>query len=234
MKIKLPAPIKATNPYKVVPGAKLIAIASATDYLMSDGLANVDKIQTVGDRAKKLIGKEGVEVDGFYMIPRRAKPVKHSAAKEKSKDVKYLTKRALKVIYRKRLSEDSVTKIKYQVLLPLVYGPGVSKDLISKINDCHKALERHQNKAVTVKEKVSKQKSEVRVEVDKTFTQSLAILNDILEASGVPAGNVATVTGMFGKAVLIKLDAENVIQVGPADMSKFRAAKKAMMDAAAS
>ena len=204
-----------------------VSAASPNPYLMPDGMANLDKIAAVGARASQHITADkpgSAQVSGMYYIPRKAKPIKHSATKANKGDLKYLTQRATKVILRKRATDNP----NYTLLLP-VLAPGVTvPDMLKQqIKQAAAALNQHIRKSETVKGKVGKERAKLRAVEDKAFQASLKSFKEILRAGGVKDTDIVESKGIFGRTVLVKFGPEDVVSIGKSDLSKFRAAKKA-------
>lgn len=208
--------------------AKEIISLSATPnpYLLADGMVNLPKIITLGERAAKYITPDGgnAQVLGAYYYPRKAKPIGYSAAKEKKPDVKYMSQRAVKLTFRKRLTTNPNVKLLLPILAPKL--PGVTPALAAQIKLAHAAVKRHVTKSESVKTKATKIRGAVREADLKVFDSSVGMLKDLLSKAGLNEANVVESQSMFGKVVLVKLGADNVISISKSDMTKFRAAKK--------
>ena len=214
--------------------APAAATRSSNPYLMADGLVNIDKIATLGEKAAKFLPSTGINasmVSGMYYIPRKAKPVRYSSTLAAKEDLKYMTQRALKVTLRKRATTSPTAKLLLPVLQPTMAG--VSPALSAQIKQAAAALTRHMKKAETVKVKVTKKKGVIREAAGKVFDKSIDLLKGHLTTAGIKAADIIESKSMFGRTLLVKLSPENVISISGSDMSKFRAAKKAAAEAAA-
>lgn len=201
--------------------------AAPNAYLMPDGLANIDKITTLGARVIEAMDKsaEDLEVNGYYYILRKAKPVRHSAAKAEKSDLKYLTQRAVKIMFRVRpMTETGL--VRYKMLMPFV-RKGLSPALQAQVKVAASALNQHIRKSETVKGKVTKTKQAIRKDDQKAFQVSLKVLKKHLTEGGIKEADMIESSSMFGVVLLVKLDAGDVVQVGRSDIAKFRAAKRA-------
>lgn len=201
--------------------------ATPNPYLLADGMVNLPKIITLGERAAKLITPDGgnAQVLGAYYYPRKAKPIGYSAAKEKKPDVKYLSQRAVKLTFRKRLTTNANVKLLLPILAPKL--PGVTPALAAQIKQAHAAIKRHVTKSESVKGKATKIRGAIREADQKVFESSVSLLKDLAAKAGLNEANIVESQSMFGKVVLVKLGPDNVISVGKSDMTRFRAAKKA-------
>lgn len=204
--------------------------AAANPYLMADGLVDIDKIKAAAAKLdKKYKESEEAKAIGFYLVPRRVKPVKYSAAKAKAKDVKYLTTRAAKLVFRKRLTDAALVR---NVVMFTVYentAAADSKIIRSVVSACNA----HLKKSEGVKTTVTKEKDKIRTANEKEFNLALGDLRDLLEnvKEGYADANMVESSGMMGKTILLKVGKNTVVSIGRSDMAKFRAAKKAASSA---
>lgn len=205
----------------------LIAVSAANPYLMADGLVNFDKIKALNVKTSKLQPDKaaGIAITGVYTIPRRAKPTKHSAAKHKAVDIKYLGQRAIKVSLKKRLTPAGA--IRNIPLLTVVDGTGVPASLKSQIKQAVSALNSHMKKTDSVKTKVAAKRTKLRSEADKEFDVALAAFKTILTNAGVKPTDLIESKGMMGRTVLLKVGGGSVVSIGRSDMTRFKAAVKA-------
>lgn len=199
--------------------------AALNPYLMADGMANLEKIASLGERAAKYMKSEdGKSFNlGAYYMPKKAKPIKHSAPKADKGDLKYLAQRATKIIIRKRATDNPA----YTLLLPiLTKESGAPVALMAQVKLAASALTQHARKSESVKVKVTKEKSKIREADNKAFMASVADFKQLLGAGGVKESDIVESRGMFGLSVLVKFG-NNVVSIGKSDLARFRAAKKA-------
>lgn len=205
--------------------------AGANPYLSADGMLNFSKISTLQDALDKSAKKvDGVKPVSLFVAPVRAKPEAYSVTAERKGDLKYRTRRAVKVVERKRLKPESLARVK--VLLTQYPKDAITATQYANQQMAVRALNAHMKKAETAKGKISKEKSKVRDADNKAFEQSLRMLSKNLEAGGITAANVATAQSMFGLQMMVRLDNDHVVAVVKSDISKFRAAKRANAEGA--
>jgi hypothetical protein len=208
----------------------IISTSAADTFKSADGLLNFDavfKLQAqVADLMKKATkaGKD-VKATGYYVISTKAKPVQYSAALQKKDDLKYQTRRATKVAMRKTVKPESLAKVK--ILIAMVEGADVPAALKTRIKSAVAAINQHINKIEKVKAVITKKKDKIRVASGKQFDAAVSKLTAVLIAGGVKEQNIIESQGMMGKSVLVKLDADTVISIGKADITRFNAARKA-------
>lgn len=205
--------------------ASLSAVAST--YIMTDGLLNFDAVAKLQDKvtaAIKAAEKAGtpLKITGTYVIKRRAKPVKFSAALEKKGDHKYLVARATKVGLRKRLTPESLARV--APILQLVDDAKLNAELKKAVT----AITRHIKKTETVLGKVTKEKGKIRDAANATFDKSVTLLRTLLTGAGVKDTDIVESQGMMGKSVLVRLSKDNIVSVNKADAARFAAAVKAV------
>lgn len=211
----------------------IISESAANAYLSADGLLNYDAIAKVQEKVAAALkaDKDGaLQVVGTYVIARRAKPAKYSAALEKKRDHKYILQRALKVALRKRLKPESLARV--AVLVQVVEG--LPKALADNIKKIESAVAQHLKKIERITEKVKTEKGKIRDAANKEFDANIDVLTDILLEAGIKEPNIVVSQGMMGKTVLIKLPNGGVVSVGKADVPRFNAARKAAKETAAS
>lgn len=204
----------------------IISESAANTFSMPDGLVNFDRIKALNLKTAPLAEDTTNKVSGYYTIPRKAKPAKHSATKHKAVDVKYLTQRAVKVSFKKRLTTAGL--VRNVALLTVVEGPGVSASIKAQIKSAVSALNSHMKKTDSVKTKVTAKKTKLRAAADKDFDAALASFKVILTDAGVPDTDLVESKGMMGRTVLLKVHTDQVVSIGRSDMARFRAAKKAL------
>lgn len=224
---KFHAQLNGTAYTSMAKGEAMVAVSAANPFLMADGLVNFDKIKALNVKTSKLQPDKaaGIAVTGVYTIPRRAKPTKHSAAKHKAVDIKYLGQRAIKVSLKKRLTPAGA--IRNIPLLTVVDGTGVPASLKSQLKQAVSALNSHMKKTDSVKTKVAAKRTKLRSEADKEFDVALAAFKTILTNAGVKPTDLIESKGMMGRTVLLKVGGGSVVSIGRSDMTRFKAAVKA-------
>ena len=212
----------------------LISTSAAGSFNAADGLLNFDAVARVQEKVAALLKKDkeqAIKVTSVYVIPRKAKPAKYSAAADKKKDPKYLKKRAIKVAIRKRVKPESLARV--AIILQTIEGEGVPASLIAQIKKAAAAIGAHIKKIDKVLAGIKKQTDKDREANAKVFTKSIEMLKGMLTGAGLKETDMVISKGMMGTTVLVKLGADNVVSVGRADMTRFNAAKKALKEAAA-
>jgi len=202
--------------------------AAATTFKGPDGMLNFEAVQKLNTQIEAILKKAGdkaIPVASYYVIAVKAKPIKYSAALEKKDDLKYHLRRATKIVARKRITPASVGKVK--TLLTVVTDPALPAALRAKIKEAAKAIEMHLKKMVKVKEVVSKKKGKIRDAGNAAFDTAVGHLKEVLLDGGIKERDIVETTGMFGKSVLVKLNAESVVSIGKADITRFNAARRA-------
>lgn len=224
---KFHAQLNGTSYTSMAKGKPLVAESAANAYLMLDGLANFDKIKALNVKTSKYQPDKaaGIAITGVYTIPRRAKPTKHSAAKHKAVDIKYLGQRAIKVSLKKRMTPAGA--IRNIPLLTVVEGAGVPAALKAQIKQAQAALNSHMKKTDSVKTKVAAKRTKLRSEADKEFDKALTAFRAILTTAGVKPTDLIESKGMMGRTVLLKVGGLSVVSIGRSDMTRFKAAVKA-------
>ena len=209
----------------------IVALSATTNpYLDSDNHLNVDRVKALNVQVQAAYEKaaEGEAKPPkplqTFVISRKSKPVKFSAALNNKGDLKYLTQRALKIGTVKRITERS--SIRNAPLLS-VYESTVLGGLAAKVKMAISAINTHLKRSDKTKASVGKLKGKIRDEANKVFDASVTSLKEVLVEGGMKESDMIIGTSMFGKTMLVKLGADNVVSVGKSDMSKFKAAVKA-------
>lgn len=204
--------------------------ATANPYLDEDSHLNVARIQALNvlvgnafDKAQDESAKPIRAVQTF-VISRKAKPAKFSSALNRKGDLKYLTQRALKIGVVKRMTERS--SIRNMPLLAVYDAAIIGAPLAAKVKQAVSAINTHLKRADKTKTSVTKVKTKIRDEANATFEKSVDLIRKALTAGGVKDADLVIGTSMFGKTMMVKLGADNVISIGKSDIAKFRAAKK--------
>jgi len=228
LKIAMQASSVSATKTDKLPKADVVSTSAvaATTLLMADGLLNFDavaKLQAKVVTAIKAAEKAGTpyKVVGTYVIKARAKPVKYSAALAKKNDHKYLVSRATKVGLRKRLTPESLARVK--PVLQLIDEPKLNAEIKRAVA----AITRHIKKTETVLGKVTKEKGKIRDTTNAAFDKSITLLRSLLAGAGVKDTDIIESQGMMGKSVLVRLAKDNVVSVNKADATRFAAAVKA-------
>lgn len=210
--------------------------ATANPYLDEDSHLNVARIQALNvlvgnafDKAQDESAKPIRAVQTF-VISRKAKPAKFSSALNRKGDLKYLTQRALKIGVVKRMTERS--SIRNMPLLAVYDATIIGAPLAAKVKQAVSAINTHLKRADKTKTSVTKVKTKIRDEANATFEKSVDLIRKALTAGGVKDADMVIGTSMFGKTMMVKLGADNVISIGKSDIAKFRAAKKTAAEAA--
>lgn len=219
---------------KISTAKVIISESAANAFLMADGMVNFDKVKALNTKTSQYETDTaaGTKISGYYTMPRKAKPARHSAAKHKAVDVKYLGQRAIKVSFKKRLTEAGL--VRNVALLTVVEGTGVPAALKAQIKSAVSALNSHMKKTETVKTKVTAKKSKLRIAADKVFDSALTDFRKILTTAGVKDTDMVESKGMMGRTVLLKVGKDTVVSIGRADMARFRAAVKASKEVSTS
>ena len=198
--------------------------AAANTFLAADGMLNFDAVSKLQEKvaaAIKVAAKTTpIKPSAIYVIKRRAKPVKYSAALEKKGDHKYLVNRAVKVMPRKTLRPESLATV--SILLQVIDDPKLNASLKS----AGAAIARHMKKCETVTAKVTKEKGKLRDVANSTFDKSLALLKSHLATAGLKDVDIVETQGMMGKTVLVRLSKDNIVSIGKSDATRFAAAVK--------
>lgn len=202
--------------------------ATANAYKNEDGMLDFDAVAKLQQQVLALIKKDpAIKPTNYFVISTKAKPIKYSAASHKKDDLSYLSRRATKVATRARLSTKAVTILS-------VLDAKDSPALKDKIKQAVAAINAHIKKIETVKTTITKKKGAIRDASNAAFEKALVVLKEVLLDGGVKESNIIESTGMFGKSVLVKLDATNVVSIGKSDTTKFNAAKKALTSTSSS
>ena len=202
---------------------------AANPYIMADGMLNFDAISKLQDKVAAAIKNSATAAKllGTYVMKRRAKPVKYSAAMEKKRDHKYLVARATKLVLRKRVTPESLARV--AVVLQVIDDA----KLAPAIKQAQTAIARHLKKIEPVLGKVTKEKGKLRDAANATFDKSITMLKTLLANAGVKETDMIESVGMMGKSVLLRLGKDNVVSIGKADSARFAAAVKASKAATA-
>ena len=209
--------------------------ATANPFLDEDSHLNVARVQALNAQVTAAFGKaqddsaKPIRAVQTFVISRKAKPVKFSSALNRKGDLKYLTQRALKIGVVKRMTERS--SIRNMPLLAVYDSAVIGAPLAAKVKQAMSAINTHLKRADKTKTSVGKVKAKIRDEGNAMFNESIALLSKILGAGGLKDSDKVIGTSMFGKTMLVKLSADNVVSVGKSDIAKFRAAQKAAKEA---
>lgn len=220
---------------KVIIASSVTAAAGSNPYLDSDNHLNIEKVMALQAKVKAVEADFPTENDKgraikppkpvqTFIIARKAKPIKASAALQKKGDLKYLTRRAVKVGTVKRLTEKSAIR---NLPLLTVYEPALMGKLAASVKQAVSAILKHQKSADKTKAGVTKVKTKVRDASNKVFDGSLKKLQAILSAGGLKDKDLVMSKGMYGMSMLVNLGGDNVISIGKSDPAKFKDARKA-------
>lgn len=154
----------------------------------------------------------------YYVAPKRAKPIKYSAAKEKAGDVKYLKQRSVKVAQRRKLTDKVIS------ILP-VFEKGVLPQLEKEIKAAEAAIKKHITKSETVKGKVDKISAKNREQRQADYAELVTEVQGLFGTAIKPA-NIVIGQSMMGQTLYVKLPSNKVMTVGLSNMEAFNKAKK--------
>lgn len=204
--------------------------ATKEDFVQADGMLNFTKIMSLAERIDKHIAKSESETPAkpaaVYVMSRKAKPLPYSAAKERAAEPKYTKQRAIKIATRVRMPKpEMMARIK--LLFTEYTKDALTPQLFADQKAAVMAIKQHMKKAEGVLGRLAKTMTKIRADEGKVFEESIGILKSLLEKAGIKDANVAIGQSMFGKQMMIKLDADHVVSVGKSDVSRFRAAKRA-------
>lgn len=203
--------------------------AGVNPYLSADGMLNFEAVSKLQEKVAALLKADSktqeLKVTSTFVMSRRAKPAKYSASSEKKGDLKYLTQRSIKLAERKRLRPESFARI--SILLQIIDGPKVTAAVQASFKAVRSAIVAHTKKITKVHDNVSKKKAVVRDEQNAAAEESFGMLKELLEKAGIRDTSIVESKSIMGKTLLVKVGPNNVVSVGKADMTRFRAAQKA-------
>jgi hypothetical protein len=202
--------------------------ASSNPFLSADGLLNFGAVATLQKKVAEILkkDKEGdIKVTSVFVMPRKAKPEAYSESKQKSGDLKYLSRRAIKLAERKRVKPESLARV--AILLQVIDGDGIPKAIKDQTKKVASAVAAHLKKAEKSKESITKAKAKIREQNNKVFAKSLEALKDMLTEGGLKEKDMLEAKGMMGSSLLIRLSAENIVSVTSATPDRWKAAQKA-------
>lgn len=210
--------------------------AAANPFLDADGHFNLVKVEALNEKVKAALAKwtkanpdaKEPKPEIVYAVPRKAKFVKYSKSLEAKKDLKYMTRRAIKVVSMKRMSEAGLVRNKP---ILTVYPNEVVGALSAQIKQAVTAMTRHYNKALKTKDGVAKIRTKNREESNKEFDAALKDFRAVLTKAGIADTAMVESQGMMGRTVLLKVGKDTVVSIGKADMARFRAAQRASKEA---
>lgn len=205
-----------------------MSAGGANPYLDSDNHINVDKLIALNDKIKDKV-EEDAKPLAFYVIRRKAKPVKYSSALEKKMDLKYLSRRAIAVKRMSRMSEASTIR---NLVILTVYDNDTLGSLAANVKQAIAAINVHMRKADKTKTTVIKQRGKIRAINTKEFNASADLMKAVLLEGGVKEKDIVLGQSMMGTTMLVKLGPSNVVSIGRSDIAKFKAAVKAQSEAA--
>lgn len=197
--------------------------ATANKFLSPDNLLNFNAVEAFQAKVKKVLEPE--ERCIYIVISRKAKPVAYSKSLDSKGDLRYRTKRAVKVAQRTRYNPESTVRVLAQ--FPVKPTEATQK-LVAEWKMLEKAVAAHLKNIDRVKTGVTKEKAKIRAASEKEFNAGLKVLRDFLTEAGLDVEkNMVESQGMMGgKSILLKLNNDAVFSIGKSDISKFRAAVK--------
>lgn len=216
---------------KTKPNVIISVSATASSFLDADKHLNVDRVKALNLKVTEAVKKYNAKADKpakalqIFIISRKAKPVKYSAASEKKGDLKYQTQRALKIGSVKRITEAGA--VRNMPLLAVYDSEVVGATLAAQCKQAATAINNHLKRADKTKETVGKAKAKVRDAANKAFDSSVEIMTDLLLEAGLKEKDMVIGSSMFGKTMLVKLSDGSVVSIGKSDATKFRDAVKA-------
>jgi hypothetical protein len=224
--------------------------ASANKFLNNDNHLNVaavteleNNIQTIVKGLPVLNAKGKVIKlpipEKTFTVNRRKKVLKFDSAANNRGDLNYLTKRALPVKETKRLTDrGAVRNMALLTIFPAdkmekAYGEDPFRKLRKTIKEAVSAFNTHMKRAEKTKESVKKEKVKNRDASNAAHDKAVKALRLVLKKAGFDLDkDLVESSGIGGKAILLRLDKENVVAIGKSDMLKFKTAKKKVADAA--
>jgi hypothetical protein len=199
--------------------------AEMGDYLSPDGLLNIKAVEALEKRVSAAVAKiENPTITVLYYSPKPIGP--YSASLEKKGDHKYLLSRTPLIRSRKvpknfKYNQAHHVVGKGHVWLVDIQGLPVSIDL--EVTAFINAVNKHNARVQKVKDLVQKEKKKISTVVNKKFEDALDKVANLFGAGA----EIVTSASPFGRSVIVKLDADTFISVGPSTVEKFKAAQKA-------
>lgn len=173
-----------------------------------------------------------------FTVNRRKKVLKFDSAANNRGDLNYLTKRALPVKESKRLTDrGAIRNMALLTIFPAdkmekAYGEDPFRKLRKTIKEAVSAFNTHMKRAEKTKESVKKEKVKNRDASNVSHEKAVKALRVVLKKAGFDLDkDLVESSGIGGKAILLRLDKENVVAIGKSDMLKFKTAKKKAADA---
>jgi hypothetical protein len=209
---------------------RLASRSAAADFKAPDGMINFSTLVALNKKVGTALAnaaKKGLDVKPtlYYIVPAKAKPIKYNEPAAKRKDPKYLSQRAIKLTERKRLNPAMAAKI--TVLLTVIEGKDVPKDLKAELRFALTAIKAHQEKVLKTKDVIKDIRSDLRDEKAANFAKAVSQVRSLLEKAGIKEASTVEATGMMGAAsLLVKLDKDTVVSINLSDTTRFNKAKK--------
>ena len=223
--------------------------ATSNKFLNNDNHLNVAAVQELENNIQAIV--KGLPVtnakgkvikmpipEKTFTVNRRKKIMKFDSAANNRGDLNYLTKRALPVKETKRLTDrGSIRNMALLTIYPAdkmekAYGEDPFRKLRKTIKEAVSAFGTHMKRADKTKESVKKEKVKNRDASNAAHAQAVKALRVVLKKAGFDLEkDLVESSGIGGKAILLRLDKENVVAIGKSDMTKFKAAKKKAAEA---